>query len=97
MSDVKVYDVFPEIAAKAHITDEKYQDMYARSVSDPDGFWAEQAKEFVTWFKDWDKVQGGSYTEGKIRWFEGGKLNVAYNCIDRHLETRGDQIAILWE
>ena len=97
MSDVKVYDVFPEIAAKAHITDEKYQDMYARSVSEPDGFWAEQAKEFVTWFKDWDKVQGGSYTEGKIRWFEGGKLNVAYNCIDRHLETRGDQIAILWE
>ncbi len=97
MSDVKVYDVFPEIAAKAHITDEKYQDMYARSVSEPDGFWAEQAKEFLTWFKDWDQVQGGSYTEGQIRWFEGGKLNVAYNCIDRHLETRGDQVAILWE
>ncbi|MCK5521954.1 MAG: acetate--CoA ligase [Thiomargarita sp.] len=97
MSDVKIYDVFPEIAAKAHITDEKYQEMYARSVSDPDGFWAEQAKEFVTWFRGWDKVQGGSYTEGKISWFEGAKLNVAYNCLDRHLETRGDQVAIIWE
>ncbi|RKZ51763.1 MAG: acetate--CoA ligase [Candidatus Parabeggiatoa sp. nov. 3] len=97
MSEVKVYDLFPEAVAHAHITEEKYQDMYARSVSDPDGFWAEQAKELVTWFKDWDQVQSGSYNEGQFRWFEGGKLNVAYNCIDRHLETRGDQIAILWE
>jgi len=97
MSDVKVYDVFPEIAAKAHITDEKYQEMYARSISDPDGFWAEQAKEFVTWFQGWDKVQGGSYASGQISWFEGAKLNVAYNCLDRHLETRGDQVAIIWE
>ncbi|MDM8563549.1 acetate--CoA ligase, partial [Candidatus Marithioploca araucensis] len=71
--------------------------MYARSVSDPDGFWAEQAKEFVTWFQGWDKVPGGSYAEGKISWFEGAKLNVAYNCLDRHLETRGDQVAIIWE
>ncbi len=97
MSEVKVYDLFPEAVAHAHITEEKYQDMYARSVSDPDGFWAEQAKELVTWFKDWDQVQSGSYNEGQFRWFEGGKLNVAYNCIDRHLETRGDQVAILWE
>jgi len=97
MSDVKVYELFPEAVAHAHITEDKYQEMYARSVSDPDGFWAEQAKELVTWFKDWDQVQSGSYNEGKFRWFEGGKLNVAYNCIDRHLETRGDQVAILWE
>ena len=97
MSDVKVYDLFPEAVAHAHITEDKYQEMYARSVSDPDGFWAEQAKELVTWFKDWDQVQSGSYNEGKFRWFEGGKLNVAYNCIDRHLETRADQVAILWE
>jgi len=97
MSDGKVYDVFPEIAAKAHITDEKYQEMYARSISDPDGFWGEQAKEFLTWSKDWDTVQSGSYSEGKFGWFEGGKLNVSYNCLDRHLETRGDQVAIIWE
>ena len=97
MSDGKVYDVFPEIAAKAHITDAKYQEMYARSISDPDGFWGEQAKEFLTWSKDWDTVQSGSYSEGKFGWFEGGKLNVSYNCLDRHLETRGDQVAIIWE
>ncbi len=97
MSDSKVYDVSPEIAAKAHITDEKYQEMYARSISDPDSFWSEQAKKFLTWFKDWDNVQSGSYSEGKFSWFAGGKLNVSYNCLDRHLETRGDQVAIIWE
>ncbi len=97
MSDVKVYDVLPDAAARAHLSDQKYQEMYARSVSDPDGFWAEQAKEFVTWFKDWDKVQDWDYHEGKIRWFEGAKLNVSYNCVDRHMDTRGDQVAILWE
>jgi acetyl-CoA synthetase len=97
MSDIKIYDVPPEVAQKAHISEEKYQQMYARSISDPNGFWAEQAKTFVTWFKDWDKVQDCNYYEGKIRWFEGGKLNVSYNCLDRHLKTRGDQVAIIWE
>ncbi len=97
MSDSKVYDVSPEIMAKAHITDAKYQEMYARSISDPDSFWSEQAKEFLTWFKDWDTVQSGSYAEGKFSWFAGGQLNVSYNCLDRHLETRGDQVAIIWE
>ncbi len=97
MPNEKVYDVFPEAAARAHITEEKYQEMYARSVSDPDGFWTEQAKAFVTWFKSWDKVQSWDFHEGNIRWFEGAKLNVSYNCLDRHLETRGDQVAIIWE
>jgi acetyl-CoA synthetase len=92
-----VYDVSPSIAAKAHISDEKYQEMYAKSISDSDAFWAEQAKTFLTWFKEWDQVQDCNYHEGKIRWFEGAKLNVSYNCLDRHLETRGDQVAIIWE
>jgi hypothetical protein len=61
------------------------------------GFWAEQAREFVTWFKEWDQVQNWNYHEGKIRWFEGAKLNVSYNCLDRHLETRADQVAIIWK
>jgi acetyl-CoA synthetase len=97
MSDIKIYDVLPEAAARAHITQEKYQEMYARSIADSDGFWAEQAREFVTWFKEWDQVQNWNYHEGKIRWFEGAKLNVSYNCLDRHLETRADQVAIIWE
>jgi acetyl-CoA synthetase len=93
----KVYDVPAEVAAKAHISEAKYQEMYARSISDPDSFWGEQAEEFLTWSKKWDKVQDCNYHEGKIRWFEGGKINVSYNCLDRHLETRGDQVAIIWE
>jgi acetyl-CoA synthetase len=92
-----VYDVSPSTAAKAHISDEKYQEMYAKSISDSDAFWAEQAKTFLTWFKEWDQVQDCNYHEGKISWFEGAKLNVSYNCLDRHLETRGDQVAIIWE
>ncbi len=56
MSDIKVYDIPADAAARAHINEEQYQTMYARSISEPDGFWAEQAKEFVTWFKPWDKA-----------------------------------------
>ena len=97
MSNSKIYDIIPEAAAKAYISEEKYQQMYAQSIADPDSFWSEQAKEFLTWFKPWDKVQTGNFNEGNIRWFEGGKLNVSYNCLDRHLETRGDKIAIIWE
>lgn len=97
MSTEKVYDILPDAKARALITDEQYQAMYQRSIDDPDGFWAEQAENFVTWFKKWDKVSEGSYDEGKFSWFVGGKLNVSYNCLDRHLATRGDQVAIIWE
>ncbi len=97
MSEVKVYDVLPDATKNAYISEEKYQQMYARSVSDPDGFWAEQAREFVTWFKEWNKVQDNDYYAGRVRWFDGAKLNVSYNCLDRHLKTRGNQVAIIWE
>ncbi len=97
MSEHKVYAVPAEIAAKAHIKEADYKAMYERSINDPDGFWAEQAEQFLTWDKTWDKVQEWDYTKGDIRWFEGAKLNVSYNCLDRHLETRGDQVAIIWE
>ncbi|EIJ41173.1 acetate--CoA ligase [Beggiatoa alba B18LD] len=93
----KVYDVLPQAAANAYINAEQYKEMYARSVNDSDNFWAEQADKFVSWFKKWDKVQDWNYHEGKINWFVGGKLNVSYNCLDRHLEKRGDQVAIIWE
>jgi acetyl-CoA synthetase len=96
--EIKVYPVPTEIAKSAHIDEAAYQSMYQRSVEDPEGFWAEQAEQFLTWYKPWDKVLDWSY-EGDvhIKWFEGGKLNVSYNCIDRHLESRGDQVAIIWE
>src|SRR6185503_4459957 len=82
MSD-KIYDVPADWAKRAWIDDAKYREMYARSVNDPNGFWAENA----------------SFAPGRIsiKWFEDGVLNVAWNCIDRHLEKRGDQTAIVWE
>ncbi|MGP0564908.1 MULTISPECIES: acetate--CoA ligase [unclassified Nitrospina] len=79
---------------------EQYKEMYDRSINDPEGFWAEQAEEFV-WYKKWDKVWDYNYNikKGKIfiEWFKGAKTNITVNCIDRHLETRGDQTAIIWE
>ncbi|MEJ2508308.1 MAG: acetate--CoA ligase [Gammaproteobacteria bacterium] len=97
MSEAKLYDVPAEIAKQAHIDADQYQAMYQRSVDDPEGFWAEQAESFLTWFKPWDKVLEWDFHKADIRWFDGGKLNVAYNCLDRHLETRGDQVAFIWE
>lgn len=97
MSEHKVYPVPAELAASAHIDAKKYQEMYQRSVDDPDGFWGDAAEEFLTWSRKWDKVSEWDYHSADIKWFLGGKLNVSYNCLDRHLETRGDQTAIIWE
>jgi len=99
MSDIKVYAVPAAVARQAHIDDKKYREMYERSIKDPDGFWAEQAKAFVTWSKPWSKVSDWSYDAKNlhIKWFLDGKLNVSVNCLDRHLATRGNQVAILWE
>jgi len=97
MSDEKIYDVPAEFSARAYIDDAKYKEMYQRSVSDPDAFWAEQAEQFVTWFEPWKKVSEWDYDKANIQWFQGAKLNVSFNCLDRHLDTRGDQTAVLWE
>jgi acetyl-CoA synthetase len=97
MSESKLYDVPADVAARAFINKDKYNEMYQRSISDPEGFWAEQAEEFVDWFKPWTKVWDWDFDEANIRWFEGAKLNVSYNCLDRHLESRGQQVAVIWE
>ncbi|HEC17487.1 MAG TPA: acetate--CoA ligase [Sedimenticola sp.] len=97
MSEEKVYPVPAGFAANALINAEQYERMYRRSVEDPDGFWAEQAEQFVTWSRKWDRVQAWDFHSADIKWFEGGRLNVAYNCLDRHLDSRGDQTAIIWE
>jgi len=98
MSEIKTYQVPESVKKNAHINNKQYLEMYQRSIDHPDEFWAEQAEAFVSWFKRWDKVQSGGYEDNvNIKWFEGGRLNVSYNCLDRHLETRGDQVAILWE
>src|SRR6202522_1408522 len=94
----KIYDVPAQWASRAWADQAKYQKMYAHSVSDPNGFWAEQAKR-VGWIKPFTKAENTSYEPGhiSIKWFEDGVLNVAWNCIDRHLEKRANQTAIIWE
>ena len=96
--DQSLFKVPAEVAARALMTKEAYAQKYEKSVTDPDGFWAEEAKR-LTWSKPFTKVRDINYNmpDVSIRWFEDGELNVAYNCIDRHLEKRGDQVAIIWE
>ena len=98
MSEEKVYPVIPELAAQAHIDEETYSKMYAQSVEDPDGFWGEQGKR-IDWIKPYTKVKNTSFDPHNvdIRWYEDGTLNASANCLDRHLATRGDQVAIIWE
>jgi acetyl-CoA synthetase len=97
MSD-KTYPPSADFAAKAHIDAAKYQELYTASVTDPDAFWAEHGKR-IDWIKPFTKIKNINYDFGNvsIKWFEDGTLNVAANCTDRHLATRGDQTAIIWE
>jgi acetyl-CoA synthetase len=97
MFEVKTHPVPEAVSSHAHCDNEKYLAMYQQSVEDPDAFWAGQADEFISWYKKWDKVQDCDFNSATIKWFEGAKLNVSYNCLDRHLQSRGDQTAIIWE
>jgi len=104
MADVtgikEVYPVPESFRQRAWIKSRaEYEKLYKESVEDNDGFWARVAEEQVTWIKKWDKVQEWKYSKDEVfvKWFLGGKLNLSYNCLDRHLEKRGDQVAILWE
>ena len=94
----KTYPPSPEFAANAHIDAAKYEEMYAASIADPQAFWAEHGKR-IDWIRPFSKVSDVSFDLGRvsIKWFEDGTLNVAANCVDRHLATRADQTAIIWE
>ncbi len=98
MSDTTLFPVPADTAADAWVDNDKYLSMYHRSVEDPEGFWAEHGKR-IDWFKPFSKVKSVSYDPHNvsIKWFEDGTTNAAYNCLDRHLETKGDQTAIIWE
>ena len=97
MDDNRIYPVDLAIAENAHIDESRYQEMYRRSINDPEEFWSEQAEKYLTYTKKWDQVMKYDYVTGEIAWFSGAKLNATINCIDRHLEARGDQVAIIWE
>jgi acetyl-CoA synthetase len=97
MSD-KTYPVTPEWAARAWLDEAKYTALYERSIKDPEGFWSENGRR-LDWIKPYTKAKNTTFgpDEVSIKWFEDGTLNVSVNCIDRHLATRGDQVAIIWE
>ncbi len=92
-----IYRPPAEFSSRAHIGSyDEYKRMYERSIRDPDAFWAEIAEGF-TWFKKWDTVRKFDFVKGEISFYDGATTNMSYNCLDRHLETRGDQVAIIWE
>jgi acetyl-CoA synthetase len=92
----EIIDIKDEFKQNAYINTEKYEEMYKQSIENPEEFWAQQG-ESIDWYKKWDKVMDYNFNTADIKWYEGGKLNVTYNCIDRHLESKGDQKAIVWE
>lgn len=97
MSDTNVYPVDKLFSDKAWVDEQKYQAMYRHSVDNPEDFWARQAEQFLTWDTPWQSVSNSDFKAAQANWFTGGKLNVAVNCIDRHLPHRADQTAIIWE
>ncbi len=94
----KLYPPSKDFVANAHINAAQYDEMYEASISDPDAFWGEQGKR-LDWITPYTKVKNTTfeYPDVSIKWYEDGELNVCANCVDRHLETRGDQVAIIWE
>lgn len=97
MFEITRHPVPDAVRQRAHLDNDAYLRLYQQSVEQPETFWAEQAKAFLDWFKPWDQVHASDLQLGHAEWFKGGQLNVAYNCIDRHLEKRGEQLAIIWE
>jgi acetyl-CoA synthetase len=96
--EVTTHEVKPEFAARAHVDQAGYEEMYQRSIDNNEEFWAEQAT-CIDWIKPFSKVRDVSFAKDDlhIRWYYDGTLNVCYNCVDRHLETKGDDVAIIWE
>jgi acetyl-CoA synthetase len=97
MEETRVFPPPEEFKKKAYIkTMDEYQALYKKSIDDPDGFWAEQAGQ-LHWSKKWDKVTDWDFKKPEVKWFIGGKLNVSYNCLDRHLAIRGNKAALIWQ
>ena len=97
MDEKRVFEPSEEIKKKAYIKSmDEYKKLYKQSVDDPDKFWGEQAN-LLDWYKKWDKVSEWDFSKPELKWFAGGKLNVSYNCLDRHLATKGNKAALIWQ
>jgi len=95
MSGQKNYPIKPEFEKHAEINEAQYRCLYQESIERPENFWATQARAFLDWQTDFHQTFEFDFEQGKAQWFDGGKLNVAYNCIDRHLKERASQTAII--
>src|SRR5690606_15881883 len=95
--EISQHPVPPELARTAHIDRQRYETMYRASIAQPEQFWSEQARQFLHWEQPFAQVREFDFHSGHAAWFRGGKLNAAVNCLDRHLATRADQVAFIWE
>ncbi len=97
MDEKRVFSPSNEIKKEAYIKSmDEYRAIYKKSIDDTDGFWAEQAT-VIDWYEKWDKISDWDFKKPELKWFIGGKLNVSYNCLDRHLATRGNKAALIWQ
>ena len=93
----KIYKVEKGLADTSHVNAREYKQLYKESIENPDLFWSKQAEAFIDWEEKWDQISRTNMKEGEIAWFLGAKLNVAQNCLDRHLQTKSEKTAIIWE
>ena len=97
MTKETIYEPSEEIINNAIISNEEFEELYKESINNPDQFWDQQARHYLSWDKEWDVVKESDLTKGEISWFKGAKLNASVNCIDRHLENNVEKTAIIWE
>jgi acetyl-CoA synthetase len=97
MTDEKIYPVTEYISQRSHLNPTTFEAMYRHSIENPEEFWAQQAQQHLHWHSPWQSVSDGLFSQAQTKWFSGAKLNASYNCIDRHLETKANAAAIIWE
>jgi len=97
MTKQVIYEISQNIKNDSLVSEEEFSDMYQHSITNPNEFWHEQASNYLEWISEWDQVSEHDFSKGQVSWFKGGKLNATVNCIDRHLASRANQTAIIWE
>ena len=97
MTKETIYEPSEEIINNAVISNDEFEELYKESINNPDQFWDREARNYLSWDKEWDVVKESDLAKGDINWFKGAKLNASVNCVDRHLENNGEKIAIIWE
>lgn len=97
MNDEKIYPPSDSVKMRAHLDRDQYEALYQESIKAPESFWPKMANDFISWSQPWHTLTESNLNQGEAAWFVGGQLNACYNCVDRHLASRADQTAIIWE